>query len=223
VAVEDAQEPDDDDREPRYWLLGREAARSAAWVHARASLGALEKVLERVGCNGGLLDVRVAPWGGWPMMRVEVLAKMAVRIAELLSGLSKMGGATSEEALAAQTEAFGADASAWMPRRFDDFDAADANPGWYRLRPDTNYLAALRQAYAASEMLDALIRPVLLAGPMSVKPDAWEDGRAVVRIALCPDDAVRLTALLTYIADRTVDNIRQKPVTRLGWCSGGSR
>ena len=196
----------DGDEERRYRLTLGKRARSVAWVHARASVPGLVEALGLLNGGVGPLDVRVVPWGGWPVLRADLWVEDAECLTDLFTRHLRRGGSSRDMAAAAAFSVLPEDGRG--PQAADDMDVAELNPGWYVLRPGVKHLAGYRRAWAAAEALDAVIRPTLLVGPMAVEWDTWEDGHGAVRLDLEPHDAVRLTAMVGYLWEKKNPGMR---------------
>lgn len=197
----DGQHPDEDG-ERRYRLALGAGTRSMAWVHARASVPGLAEALGLLNGGKGPLDVRVVPWGGWPVLRADMWVEDAECLTELFTrDRSVRGGPGPDRAsVAAAFSMLPKDGRG--PRAADDMDVAELNPGWNALHPGVKHLAGYRRAFAAAEALNVVIRPTLLAGPMAVEWDTWEDGHGTVSLDLERHDAVRLTAMVGYLWEK---------------------
>ena len=125
--------------------------------------------------SAGPLDVRVVPWGGWPVLRADMWVEDAECLTDLFTRHLRRGGSSRETVEVAA--AFGLMPEGGRgPQAADDMDVAELNPGWNVLCPGVKHLAGYRRASAAAEALDAVIRPTLLAGPMAVERNTWQDG-----------------------------------------------
>ena len=196
----DALHPDGD-AERRYRLAVGAGARSVAWVHARASVAGLVEALGLLNGGKGPLDVRVVPWGGWPVLRSDLWVEDAECMTDLFTRhLNRRGLGPYTTSVPSAFSLLPEDGRG--PRAADDMDVAELNPGWNALHPGVKHMAGYRRAFATAEALNAVIRPTLLAGPMRVEWDTWEDGHGTVSLDLEPHDAVRLTALVGYLWEK---------------------
>jgi hypothetical protein len=196
----DGRHPDGDE-ERRYRLKLGAGARSLAWVHARASVPGLVAALGLLNGGAGPMDVRVVPWGGWPVLRADMWVEDAECLTNLFTRHLRAGEPDPAAGVAPAFSLLPEDGRG--PQDADDMDTAELNPGWFALHPGVKHFEGYRRASAAAEALDAVIRPTLLAGPMAVKWDTWEDGHGTVSLDLERHDAVRLTAKVGYLWEKS--------------------
>jgi hypothetical protein len=184
---------DDDDWNPaaRFDVFQGKAAEDHARLIAANLLSELKRALP-----SGVLEVRAVPWGVRWLVRVELCTRGSEFLMELLTGYYRRGPVSAGWPY--ERMEFGSD---WGV----DDDPALLAPGWYAVRPGIEYGPGYERALEAAAELGAELPPVMLAGPMDVDADTWEDGTGVVRVSLTLDDAGKLAALVGTAFDARAD------------------